>query len=263
MEYRSLRYQIEGAVARIVLARPQAYNALDATLGRELLEAAVAADEDDAVRAIVVTGAGAAFCAGGDLKFFAENLDGIGAALKRLIVDFHGAVSRLVRTPKPVLTAVNGVAAGAGMSLALAGDFVLAAESARFTLAYGAIGASPDGGSTWFLPRLLGQRRAMELYLTNRTLAAREALDWGLVTRVVEDAQFEAQVQALAGELAAGPTFACGRAKALFQRSLNETLETQMEYEAQAIAACARSEDFRNAVRAFAEKRPRSPFRGR
>jgi len=263
MHYETLLYQVDEGVATLTLNRPEAFNSLNMALGRDLLHAAIEADEDRAVRCVVVTGAGKAFCGGGDVKDFAGNLDRIGVHIKRLTTDFHGAISRLARSPKPVLMAVNGVAAGAGMSLAITGDLVLAAESARFTLAYSRIGAAPDGSSTYFLPRLVGYSRAMELYLTNRTLSAREAMQWGLVNRVVPDAEFSGAVVALARELAQGPTYAYGRAKQLFLHSTQESLETQMELEAQAIAATGKSEDFRAGVTAFAKKLRPPKFSGR
>ncbi len=263
MTYETLKYNIDGGIATLTLNRPEAFNSLNLALGRDLCHAVIEADEDRSVRCIVVTGAGKAFCGGGDVKDFADNLDRIGIHLKRLTTHFHGAISRLARTPKPVVMAVNGVAAGAGMSLAISGDLVLAAESARFTLAYSRIGAAPDGSSTWFLPRLIGYSRAMELYLTNRTLSAREAMEWGLVNRLVADADFPAAVAVLAHELAQGPTFAIGRAKQLFHQSTQESLETQMELEAQAIAATGHSEDFRAGVNAFAKKLAAPTFNGR
>jgi 2-(1,2-epoxy-1,2-dihydrophenyl)acetyl-CoA isomerase len=249
-------------VATLTLDRPEAFNALDLALGRELFHASLEVDEDPEVRCVVVTGAGRAFCAGGDVRAFADNLPRIGVLIKELTTYLHGAVSRLCRSDKPVIMAVNGVAAGGGLSLALSGDLVVAAESARFTLAYARIAATPDGSSSYFLPRLVGLRRAMELYFTNRMLTAREALEWGLVTRVVPDSEFAAAVGALARELAEGPTKAFGAAKRLFHQSTWESLETQMELEAQAIAASGHTEDFAAGVTAFANKRT-ATFRGR
>jgi hypothetical protein len=141
----------------------------------------------------VVTGAGKAFCAGGDVKDFADNPERIGVLIKELTTYLHGAVSRLARTMKPVVMAVNGIAAGGGMSFALSGDLVVAAESAKFTMAYSRIAASPDGSSSYFLPRMIGLRRALELHYTNRVLSAREAMEWGLVNRVHPDAEFLAR----------------------------------------------------------------------
>ena len=263
MAYETVTLARAAGVATLTLNRPEAFNALDMTLGRDLFHAVLEADDDAAVRAIVVTGAGKAFCAGGDVKAFADNLDRIGALIKELTTYLHGAVSRLCRTEKPVIMAINGVAAGGGMSLELAGDLVLAAESARFTMAYSKIAATPDGSSTYYLPRLIGVRRALELYLTNRALSAREAQEWGLITRVVPDGELASAADALARELAQGPTRAFGGAKRLFHQSTWESLETQMELEAQAIAASGRTDDFRAGVTAFANKQPAPPFRGR
>jgi len=255
MPYETVTYDVAEAVATITLNRPAAYNALDLTLARELFAAALEADEDRAVRCVVITGAGNAFCAGGDVKAFHESADRAGILIKRLTTYLHGAVSRLARSPKPVIMAVNGIAAGGGMSLALAGDLVVAAESAKFNMAYSRIAASPDGSSTYFLPRMIGLRRSLELHYTNRTLSAREALDWGLVNRVYPDAEFRTATAEFARELAQGPTAAFGRAKLLFQQSTQESLETQMELEAQAIAQSSATEDFRNGVAAFTQKK--------
>ncbi len=262
MRYETLGLEVAAGVATLTLNRPDAFNALNLTLGRELFAAVLEVGEDPAVRCIVVTGAGRAFCGGGDVKDFGQNLARIGILIKELTTYVHGAVSRLVRAPKPVITAINGVAAGGGFSLALAGDLVIAAESARFTMAYSRIGATPDGSASYWLPRLVGVRRAAELYYLNRTLTAREAMEWGIVTRVVPDAELPEAVRRLAGELAQGPTLAFGRGKLLFHASTTESLETQMELESQAIAASGHTEDFAEGVRAFAEKRP-AVFRGR
>jgi len=262
MAYDNVLYEVSDAVATITLNRPEAYNALNLGLARDAFRATLEADEDPAVRCIVITGAGRAFCAGGDVKDFADNLPRVGVLIKELTTYLHGTVSRLARTPKPVIMAVNGVAAGGGMSFALAGDLVVASESAKFTMAYSKIAASPDGSSTYFLPRLIGIRRALELHYTNRVLTAREALEWGLITRVHTDAEFAAGVRSLSRELAEGPTAAFGRAKLLFHQSTHESLETQMELEAQGIAASGHTEDFKNGVTAFARKQPVS-FIGR
>jgi len=256
MGYEAVTYAVQDGIATITLSRPDAYNALNLTMGRDLFHATLEADEDRAVRCVVITGAGRAFCAGGDVKDFADAPERIGILVKELTTYLHGAVSRLARTAKPVVTGVNGIAAGGGMSLALAGDLVVAAESAKFTMAYAKIAASPDGSSSYTLPRLVGIRRALELYYTNRMLTAREAMEWGLVTRVHPDAEFPGALGALARELADGPTLAFGRAKLLFHQSTQESLETQMELEAQAIAASGHTEDFRNGVVAFARKQP-------
>jgi 2-(1,2-epoxy-1,2-dihydrophenyl)acetyl-CoA isomerase len=262
MSYETIRLERADGIATITLNRPDAFNAMSLALGRELFSAVLEVDEDPAVRCVVLTGAGRAFCGGGDVRAFAENLPRIGVLIKELTTYVHGAVSRLVRTPKPVITAVNGVAAGGGLSLALSGDLVLAAESARFTMAYSRIAATPDGSSSYWLPRLVGIRRAIELFYTNRVLTAREALEWGLVTRVVPDAELADEAGKLARELAQGPTLALGRGKRLFHASTTESLETQMELESQRIAESGHTEDFAEGVRAFVEKRP-PVFKGR
>ena len=261
MAYQQLTLERANQIATITLNRPDAFNAFGMTLGRELFDVSLEVDEDPGIRCVVITGAGKAFCAGGDVKDFVDNLDRIGAHVKELTTYLHGAVSRLCRSDKPVICAVNGVAAGGGFSLALSGDVVIAAESARFTMAYSKIAATPDGSSSYFLPRLVGLRKALDLYLTNRVLNAREALEWGLVTRVVPDAELKSAVDTLARELAQGPTKAYGAAKRLFHQSTWESLETQMELEAQAIATSGRTRDFGDAVAAFANKKT-PVFRG-
>ena len=263
MAYQHLKLERADGVVTLTLHRPDAYNALDLALGRELFHASIELDEDPEVRCVVITGSGKAFCAGGDVKSFVDNLGRIGAHIKELTTYLHGAISRLCRSDKPVIMAVNGVAAGGGFSLALSGDLVIAAESAKFTMAYSRIAATPDGSSSYFLPRLVGVRRSLELYLTNRPLSAREALEWGMITRVVPDAELASSVATLARELAQGPSKAFGAAKRLFHQSTTESLETQMELEAQAIAASGRTEDFRAGVTAFADKKPLPAFRGR
>jgi 2-(1,2-epoxy-1,2-dihydrophenyl)acetyl-CoA isomerase len=170
-------------------------------------------------------------------------------------------MSRLARANAPLITAVNGAAAGAGMSLAIAGDLVLAAESARFTMAYTRAGLTPDGSSTYFLPRIVGLKRALELTLTNRVLSAQEALEWGIVTRVVANDDLLREASDLAQELADGPTLALGAAKRLLHASLDDRLETQMELETRAIADMSLTADGREGIAAFHEKRAPG-FRG-
>src|SRR5437867_10741350 len=263
MAFQHLIVERAAQVATVTLNRADAYNALNLGLGRDLFAASIELDEDPAVRCVVVTGSGKAFCAGGDVKDFADNLPRVGALMKELTTYLHGAISRFCRADKPVIMAVNGVAAGGGFSLALSGDVVVAAESAKLTMAYSKIAATPDGSSSYFLPRLIGLRRALELYFTNRVLTAREALEWGLATRVVPDAELTPAVATLARELAQGPSKAFGAAKRLLHQSTWESLETQMELEAQAIANSGRTEDFAAGVTAFAHKSSPPTFKGR
>jgi 2-(1,2-epoxy-1,2-dihydrophenyl)acetyl-CoA isomerase len=255
MEYETLLFDVKDRVAKIVLNRPEAANVIDKTLAQELMQAAIRCDEEAEIRAVLLTGSGRFFSAGGDLKAFAAGGEAISAGIKELTVYLHAAISRLARMDAPVVVAVNGTAAGGGMSLAVAGDLVVAAESAKFTMAYTAAGLSPDGSATYFLPRLIGLRRSQELMLTNRRLSASEALEWGLVSRVVPDADLLAEAEALARSLGQGPTRALGMVKTLLHGSFAGTLETQMELEARGIAAMAASADGQEGIRAFVEKR--------
>lgn len=262
MKSDELLYAVRDQVATITMNRPDRYNALNMRMAEAFLNAVLACEEDRGVRAVILTGADRAFCAGGDVKEFVEQMEALSPYVKRLTMLLHGAISRMNRMPKPVIAAVNGVAAGAGMSLAIACDLTIATESARFTMAYSKIGATPDGSSTYFLPRLVGLRRALELTYTNRVLTAREAEAWGLVNRVVQDTEFQPTVRDLAATLAAGPTLALGRAKRLLLLSQHESLETQMENETELIALSCTTDDFREGATAFVEKRsPR--FSGR
>ncbi len=255
MSFETLLFDVEDHVARLTLNRPDAGNAMNAVMMRELRDAAIRCDEDPEIRAVIIAGAGKMFCAGGDLRSFAGEGDGLPAYLKGITNDLHGAVSRLCRMDAPVVSAVKGVAAGAGFSLACAADMVIAAESARFTVAYTGVGLSPDGSCSFFLPRLIGLRRTQELMLTRRILKASEALDWNLVTRVVPDDDLEAESSKLAAQLAAGPTRAFGSVKRLLLHSSGDHLESQMEHEARCIADAARSADGKEGIAAFLEKR--------
>lgn len=257
MGYSNLEFAIADGVARITLNRPAQFNALDLDAMTELMEAANVCSTDSRVRAVLITGAGEkAFCAGGDVAgFVAAGEEGIGLLLQRMTGVYHLAISRLAWMRAPVVAAVNGVAAGAGLSLVAACDLVLAADHARFTSAYTRIGLTPDGSSSFFLTRVIGPRRAMELHMTDRTLSAAEALDWGLVNRVVPAASLMEEAGALAAKLAAGPTRAYGGVKRLIQLGLTDTLESQMEREARTILEMAGSADGREGVRAFVEKR--------
>jgi 2-(1,2-epoxy-1,2-dihydrophenyl)acetyl-CoA isomerase len=227
-----------------------------------LLRSVLRCDEDPAVRAVLLSGAGRMFCVGGDLKSFTEQGEQLPHHLKELTTYLHAAVSRMARMDPPVVAAVHGAAAGAGLSLACASDLVVAAESARFTMAYTNAGLTPDGSSTYYLPRLVGFKRASELALTNRQLSAQEALEWGIVTRVVPDEDLSENAVAFASQLATGATKALGAAKRLLQTGWTETLETQMENEAQTIAEMASTDDAREGIASFLEKRP-AEFKGR
>jgi 2-(1,2-epoxy-1,2-dihydrophenyl)acetyl-CoA isomerase len=251
-EYTAIKYALDGGVARITLNRPDAANSLNEALSSELVDAIIRSEENTAVRAVIISGGtGRFFCAGADLKSFYT----APGALKSRVSLFHVALSRIVRAPFPVIAEVNGTAAGGGMGLACGCDLIVAAESAKFIMAYTRRGLSPDGTTTYFLPRRIGLGRALELAYTNRTLSAREALEWGIANRVAPDAELVSQTDALAGELARGATRALAAAKRLMHAGMIESLETQIENEIRSIYEMAASEDTKEAIKAFNEKR--------
>lgn len=250
----------KNAIATITLNRPEALNALDAAMTVELHAAVADVEFDDTIRAVVISGAGKHFMAGGDVKFFAETLTNHSDPLERRTI-FEGFVGRLHpvmtalrRMPKPVIASVKGAAAGFGLSLMMACDLALAAEDSYFTLAYVNIGTSPDGSSTYVLPRLVGTKRAMEIAFLGDRFDAHRALELGLVNRVVPTPELAGATMQLAERLAAGPTYAIGRTKRLVNHSLENTFDTQLQLEAEAFASCAASEDFIRGALAFASK---------
>ena len=254
-EYNTLEFEVRDGVAHVTLNRPEVGNALNLELARELLRAVMRCDEEQEVRAVVLAGAGRMFCVGGDLRSFTEQGEQLSHHLEEVTTYLHAAISRMARMDPPVVAAVHGAAAGAGLSLACACDLVVAAESAHLSMAYSKAGLTPDGSSTYYLPRLVGFKRAMELTLTNRELSAQEAVEWGIVTRVVPDDGLSENAAKLASQLATGATKALGAAKRLLHIGWTETLETQMEHEAQTIADVARTADAREGIAAFTEKR--------
>lgn len=255
MAYQAIEFNITDNVAHIVLNRPDDANALDMAMSKDLMQASIECDENPEIRAVLLSGKGRFFCAGGDLASFGRARDNIAAHVKEMTVYLHAALSRFARMDAPMIMAVNGVAAGAGFSIAASGDLVIAAESSKYTMAYTRAGLVPDGSSTYYVARHIGMRRTAELMLTNRMLSADEALEWGLVNRIVADDQLMDEATALARELAAGPTMAYGEVKKLLQETFSGSLETQMEFEARGIARCAASADGLEGVAAFLEKR--------
>jgi 2-(1,2-epoxy-1,2-dihydrophenyl)acetyl-CoA isomerase len=252
----ALRVDVSGPVARLTLDRPSSGNALDLATAEAFLETVIACDENEAIRCVVLTGAGRIFCAGGDVGAFASAGEALPAYLKRLTSAVHSAITRLAHMNKPLVTAVNGTAAGVGFSLAILGDIVIAAKSASFTLAYTRIGLTPDGGSTWLLPRLVGLRRAQEIAITNKRIAADEAVQMGLVTRVVADEDLEGEVERTAAELASAATQAIGATRNLLMAATVSEFEAQLERESRSIAAAARTSHGREGIAAFLAKRP-------
>jgi 2-(1,2-epoxy-1,2-dihydrophenyl)acetyl-CoA isomerase len=252
-DFETLTFVQSGPITSIVLNRPDAANGMNDTLTRELSVAATLCDTET-TKVVTITGAGRFFCAGGDLKAMAA-APNPGAFVKGIADDLHRALSTFARMDAIVITVVNGTAAGAGFSLAVTGDLVLSAESAKFTMAYTKAGLSPDGSSSYYLPRLVGLRRAQELMLTNRTLSAAEALDWGLLTEVVPDAELSARAAALAEQLATTSRSSNGTVKRLLLGTYRTGLEEQMELESQYIRDSARSADGQEGIAAFVGKR--------
>lgn len=255
MPYNLITFEIDDSVALIRLNRPNDSNALIPEMVWELLDAANRCDEDPEVRAVVLTGSGKMFCAGGDLKAFAAQGEKISGYIKDITQALHAAISRLNWMDPPVVGAINGTAAGGGFSLALTTDIAIAAESAKFTMAYTKGGLTPDGSSSYFLARMVGLRRAKEMALLNPILSARQAMDWGLVNQVVADDRVLTTALEIAQQLAKGPTRSFGETKRLILSGATESLESQMEKETRAIAAIAGSADTREGIAAFIAKR--------
>jgi 2-(1,2-epoxy-1,2-dihydrophenyl)acetyl-CoA isomerase len=243
----------EGAVQTITLNRPDKLNAFTQALHAEL-HGALEQARDPAVHAVVITGAGRGFSAGQDLTAFGESGD-VAAMLR---ATYHVNVLAIRSLEKPVIAGVNGVCAGAGLSLACACDLRIASDAAFFVPGFVGIGLIPDSGGTFFLQRLLGTPRAFEWMTSNRRLTAADAHEWGLVSEVVEAEAFPARLAERAAELAAGPTHAIAETKRLFDEAATATLEEQLEREAEAQARAAQTSDFREGVAAFGEKRPPS-----
>lgn len=249
-------------VATLRFERPDVLNALDLATARAFGAAVERVTRDPDVRAIVLCGAGRAFMAGGDVGAFAAAGEDVASVVHGLLDAVHPAVLALRATPAPVLALVRGAAAGAGFSLALGADVVVAEETATFVVAYDRLGATPDCGGTWFLERRVGRARAFELMLTGRRLTATQARDVGIVTEVVGTGELEARGQALAEAIARGPTRAYGRFKRLVDEAPSRRLVEHLEAERAAFVGATATADFREGVAAFLAKRPPS-FRGR
>ncbi|MBE0592209.1 MAG: enoyl-CoA hydratase/isomerase family protein [Gemmatimonadales bacterium] len=254
-------YEAVDGVARITLNRPDVLNAISPELITAYGEAIQRAGSDETIRAVLVTGAGRGFCAGADLNSSGspQRKMSSGQLLRTL---YHPAIVGMRTMPKPVITAVNGVAAGAGMSIALAGDIVLAAQSASFLQAFLKIGLVPDAGSTWFLPRLVGDVRARALALLADKIPAEDARQMGMVWKVYPDDQLAAEAQALAARLAKMPTKAYSLIKVALNASGDNSLADQLELEADSQDIASKTEDFREGVQAFLQKR-QPDFKGR
>ncbi|MES1943040.1 enoyl-CoA hydratase [Salinisphaera sp. PC39] len=252
MSYEAIEYGVEDAVAVITFNRPEQLNALNATLLQEFRRALEDAAADDAVRAVLVRATGRAFSSGADLK---EGFDSGMDTATALRTNYHPVVQAMRSIEKPVIAAVQGLAAGAGASMALAADMIIAAESASFQQIFTNIGLVPDAGSTYMLPRLVGRARALGAVLTGEAVPAAEAERWGMIWKVVPDAELDDAARELAGTLAARPTRALGLAKRILDEAEGNDLATQLELEAETQLKVQGTADFAEAVQAFLQKR--------
>ena len=247
--------KVDGPIARIVFNRPKVLNALSVDAANAFLAACKSVAADKGNRVIVIAGEGRAFMAGGDISAFQGPADQVRAHVPTIMEPLHEGLEILAGLPQPVIASLHGAVAGAGMSIALATDLAIAADTAIFTLAYSKLGTSPDGSSSWSLPRLVGLRKAMEIALLSDVYDAQEALRLGLVNRVVPAADLASETDKLARRLADGPTFAFGQTKALLRGSLDNSLHDQLAAEAAGFGACIGTKDFAEGVNAFLSKR--------
>ncbi len=257
-----IEYKKNKALCIITMNRPDAMNAINAELGNALLKALVEAEHDKEVRALLLTGAGKAFSSGGDVKAMLASSEPRGRFFKELTVYLNGIINTIMMMRKPIIAGMNGSAAGAGVSLALACDLVTAAQSSRFNLAYTKIGLTPDGGATAMLAYHAGPKRAMEYIMLNPDISAQQALETGLINRVFDDRTFMEQTISFAQVIADGPTIAFAYAKRNVNHTYPGPLERTLELEREGIAACGSTEDFKEAGAAFVEKRT-PVFKGR
>jgi 2-(1,2-epoxy-1,2-dihydrophenyl)acetyl-CoA isomerase len=258
MQLQTVNVSVADGTARVELNRPEALNAWNAQFGEDLLAALRGVTEDEAVRAVVLTGAGRGFSSGADLKDISTDTtpDGRPDVYKTLTQRYHPIMHAIREMPKPVIAAVNGPAVGIGCSLALCCDLIVAAESAYFLLAFVNIGLVPDGGSSLFLPTRIGMARASELSMLGERLPAAKALEWGLINRVAADEQLEQEVAAMAARMAAGPTRSYAGSKRQLNNWLYARMEEQLELEAKIQQEMAGSDDFVEGAMAFIQKRP-------
>ncbi len=243
------------SILEIALNRPEAYNALNLDVMVALSDALASAATDDSIKGVMLTGKGKAFCSGGDLKWISQQAAEAGPTLHRLAPQFHMAITEIRKMGKPVVAAINGIAAGGGFSLALACDFRVMAESTILRQAYTSSGLSIDGGGTFALPRLVGLARAMEIAAFDQPISATKALEWGLVTKVVADTSVVDEALAMLQGLAKSALHSFAWSKRLLTESLNNTLETQLELERQGISDCAQHPNGQEGLKAFIEKR--------
>ena len=260
---RAVTYGVDNGLAILRMNRPEVHNAIDLTMAEDLCEAARRCASDPSVRALLLLGSGRSFTVGGDLAFLAGTRDGeLPGLLRAMTGPYHEALRTFSRLNVPIVAGVQGAAAGGGLGMLYCADIVVAADNARVATGFSALGLSMDGANSWFLPRLVGMRRAAELYFEGRVLNAQEALEWGLVTRVVPLEDFDGHVLASAQRLAAGPTRAYGEVRRLYRESLGATLSEQLGAETEALFRTAGTADATEAIRSFVAKR-KPVFSGR
>lgn len=256
MSYKTIEFRVENGVGEIVLARPNEANTLTPDLIGELKEAAFRCRDDKDIRAVLFSAApGPFFSAGGDLNYFSKAGDGLPALLEEMLEDFHPTMEILSSMDAPVIACVDGVAAGIGFSYVLNASYCFASPNASFSMAYTGAGLTPDGGASYFLPRIVGMRRAEELMLTNRTLSAEEALEWGIVNQIIDAQNLQETALKFAQGLANGPTLAFGNVRRLLLSSFDQDLKNQLSMEGKSIARMSGTKDGREGVAAFLEKR--------
>ncbi|MFT3792238.1 MAG: enoyl-CoA hydratase/isomerase family protein [Rudaea sp.] len=262
MSQRAVQLDVVEGVGHVTFVQPERGNPFDQQFCSELCEVAIECDENPAVRAVLIRAQGRWFSVGADLKWLCSDRELLPRRLKQATADLHMAVSRFARSDAPVVIAIHALATGGSVSLTAMADFAIAARSAKFYAAFSAIGFVSDSGGTYYFPRRVGTRKAADFVLLNETWTADEAQRYGLVSRVVEDEQLEAEALALAARLAQGPTRTFGEIKRLLLSSADTPLEAQLELEARAIADCARTEDSWNAIQAVVGKK-KPEFNGR
>jgi 2-(1,2-epoxy-1,2-dihydrophenyl)acetyl-CoA isomerase len=246
---------IDGAVAHLRFVRPKQGNAIDPAWVSEFHGAVFAVAENADLRAVLISAQGRAFTVGGDLEHFANRRDDLDVALREMVPAFHEALGQLARLPTPVVAAIQGPVAGGGLGIVFCADIVLAAPAARFVCGFSRLGLSGDGGGSWWLPRLVGPRRAAEMMFENRELTAEEAVQAGIATRVVPAGELDAQARAAAQRIAAGPAVAFAQMRRLLRESYGATLDQQLAQEIRAMSACGQTADAREGVTAFLERR--------
>tara|TARA_E500000178_G_scaffold352159_1_gene414973 strand:+ start:366 stop:1154 length:789 start_codon:yes stop_codon:yes gene_type:complete len=256
MIYKNIEFFVKGNLAKIVLNRPDNGNTLNIDLAKELYSATSTVATNPKIKVLVLTGKGKLFCGGGDLKFLLSKQDSIKQTLLEMTHYFHGAIARMVRMDVPFIVGVNGTAGGGGFSLAITGDIILSVKDAKFTSAYTNAGLSPDGSSTYFLPRIVGLKKAKELMLTNRVLSATEALNINLIDQVLDNQnELDNALDEQTEIFIKGSKNAIAGAKKLLNLSLDNSLETQMDIEGLKISENAASRDGIEGLKAFSEKR--------